>query len=135
LNARNVKPVDTHHQIYEAYGENAMSDGMVRKWFRRSTKVVITCMMSRRVFGHLWSVMIWCAQLKQKFVKIKTVHDFVAVLGFPANFKNCSIRNCDRLFGLSENVLTLGAKDVLQGTRKEAGCHSVDHSHAIQWAR
>ena len=75
-----------------------------------------------------------CA-VEAKVREDKTVHDFVAVLGFPANFKNCSIRNCDRLFGLSENVLTLGAKDAFQGTHKEAGCHSVDLSHAIQWAR
>ena len=32
LNARNVKPADIHRQICEVYGENAMSDGMVRKW-------------------------------------------------------------------------------------------------------
>jgi hypothetical protein len=35
LNARNVKPADIHRQICEVYGENAMSDGMVRKWFRQ----------------------------------------------------------------------------------------------------
>ncbi|GFX10617.1 HTH_48 domain-containing protein [Trichonephila clavipes] len=27
------KSVDIHHQISEVYGENIMSDGMVRKWF------------------------------------------------------------------------------------------------------
>jgi hypothetical protein len=32
LNARNVKPADIHRQICEVYGENAVSDGMVRKW-------------------------------------------------------------------------------------------------------
>jgi hypothetical protein len=32
LNARNVKAVDFHRQICEVYGENAMNDGMVRKW-------------------------------------------------------------------------------------------------------
>jgi hypothetical protein len=32
LNARNVKPADIHRQICEVYGENAMSNGMVRKW-------------------------------------------------------------------------------------------------------
>ena len=32
LKARNVKPVDIHRQICEVYGENAASDGMVRKW-------------------------------------------------------------------------------------------------------
>jgi len=32
LNARNVLPSEIHHQICQAYGDNAMSDGMVRKW-------------------------------------------------------------------------------------------------------
>jgi transposase len=35
LNARNVKPADIRRQICEVYGENAMSDGMVRKWVRK----------------------------------------------------------------------------------------------------
>ena len=35
LNARNVKPADIHRQICEVYGENAMNDGMVRKWVRK----------------------------------------------------------------------------------------------------
>jgi hypothetical protein len=35
LNARNVKPADIHCQICEVYGENAMSDGVVRKWVRK----------------------------------------------------------------------------------------------------
>ena len=34
LNSRNVLPSDIHHQICQVYGDNAMSDGMVRKWFR-----------------------------------------------------------------------------------------------------
>jgi len=32
LNARNVLPSVIHHQICQVYGDNAMSDGMVRKW-------------------------------------------------------------------------------------------------------
>jgi hypothetical protein len=35
LNARNVKLADIHCQICEVYGENSMSDGMVRKWVRK----------------------------------------------------------------------------------------------------
>ena len=31
LNARNVLPSKIHHQICQVYGDNAMSDGMVRK--------------------------------------------------------------------------------------------------------
>jgi len=34
LNARNVLPSQIHHQICQVYGDNAMSDGMVRKWVR-----------------------------------------------------------------------------------------------------
>jgi hypothetical protein len=29
-----VLPSENHHQIYQVYGDNAMSDGMVRKWVR-----------------------------------------------------------------------------------------------------
>jgi len=34
LNAKNVLPNEIHHQICHIYGDNAMSDGMVRKWVR-----------------------------------------------------------------------------------------------------
>jgi len=34
LNSRNVLPSEIHHQICHVYGDNAMSDGMVRKWVR-----------------------------------------------------------------------------------------------------
>ena len=34
FNARNVLPSEIHHQICQVYGDNAMSDGMVRKWDR-----------------------------------------------------------------------------------------------------
>ncbi|GBM02173.1 Mariner Mos1 transposase [Araneus ventricosus] len=35
LNAKNVKPAEIHRQLEEIYGENAMTDGMVRKWVRQ----------------------------------------------------------------------------------------------------
>jgi len=34
LNARNVLPSEIHHQICQVYGDNALSDGMVKKWVR-----------------------------------------------------------------------------------------------------
>jgi len=34
LNARNVLPSEIHHQICQVYGDNAISDGMVRKCLR-----------------------------------------------------------------------------------------------------
>jgi len=34
LNARNVLPSKINHQIRQVYGDNVMSDGMVRKWVR-----------------------------------------------------------------------------------------------------
>jgi len=54
LNARNVLPSEIHHQICQVYGENAMSDGMVRKWVRMLMKDKRTCTMRRDVGVHLW---------------------------------------------------------------------------------
>jgi len=34
LNARNVLPSEIRHQIRQGYDDNAMSEGMVRKWVR-----------------------------------------------------------------------------------------------------
>ena len=34
LNSRNVLPSEIHHQICQVYGDNVVSDGMVRKWVR-----------------------------------------------------------------------------------------------------
>ena len=34
LNVRNMLPSEIHNQICQVYGDNAMSDGMVRKWVR-----------------------------------------------------------------------------------------------------
>jgi len=34
LNAGKVLPSENHHQICQVYGDNAISDGMVRKWVR-----------------------------------------------------------------------------------------------------
>ena len=34
LSAKGVKAVDIHRQLCEVYGQNIMSDGMVRKWAR-----------------------------------------------------------------------------------------------------
>jgi len=34
LNTANVLPSEIHHQICQVYGDNAMSDGMVRKRVR-----------------------------------------------------------------------------------------------------
>ncbi|GBM83554.1 hypothetical protein AVEN_74943-1 [Araneus ventricosus] len=35
LNAKNAKPAEIHRQLVEIYGENVMTDGMVRKWVRQ----------------------------------------------------------------------------------------------------
>jgi len=34
LNARKVLPSEIYHQICQVYGDNAMSEGMIRKWVR-----------------------------------------------------------------------------------------------------
>ncbi|GBO02914.1 hypothetical protein AVEN_269330-1 [Araneus ventricosus] len=35
LNAKKVKPAEIHRQLVEIYGENVMTDGVVRKWIRQ----------------------------------------------------------------------------------------------------
>ncbi|GBO29215.1 hypothetical protein AVEN_267996-1 [Araneus ventricosus] len=35
LKANNVKPAEIHCQLVEIYGENVITDGMVRKWVRQ----------------------------------------------------------------------------------------------------
>ncbi|GBL93360.1 hypothetical protein AVEN_219484-1 [Araneus ventricosus] len=35
LNAKKVKPAEIHRQLVEIYGENVMTDGIVRKWVRQ----------------------------------------------------------------------------------------------------
>ncbi|GBM49535.1 hypothetical protein AVEN_108772-1 [Araneus ventricosus] len=35
LNVNNVKQTEIHRQLVEIYGENVMTDGMVRKWVRQ----------------------------------------------------------------------------------------------------
>ncbi|GBN92910.1 hypothetical protein AVEN_13749-1 [Araneus ventricosus] len=35
LNAKNVKPAEIHRQLVQIYGENVMTDRMVRKWVRQ----------------------------------------------------------------------------------------------------
>ncbi|KAJ4448998.1 hypothetical protein ANN_00390 [Periplaneta americana] len=38
LNARNIKPADIHRQLCEVYGDDAISDRMVRRWVRKFNK-------------------------------------------------------------------------------------------------
>ncbi|GBN51813.1 hypothetical protein AVEN_199925-1 [Araneus ventricosus] len=35
LNAKKAKPAEIHRQLVEIYGENVMTDGMVRKWVQQ----------------------------------------------------------------------------------------------------
>ncbi|GBL77590.1 hypothetical protein AVEN_118071-1 [Araneus ventricosus] len=35
LNAKKINPAEIHRQLAEIYGENVMTDGMVRKWVRQ----------------------------------------------------------------------------------------------------
>ena len=54
LNARNVLPSEIHHQICQVYGDNAMSDGMVRKWVRMFNEGRENMHNASEVGVHLW---------------------------------------------------------------------------------
>jgi hypothetical protein len=62
----------------------------------------------------------------------QTVHNFVAFLAFPTDFKDYSLWNCVRSFELSEVVLTLGAEDALWGAQNQVSWQCFDLSHAVQ---
>ncbi|GFW34004.1 uncharacterized protein TNCV_286881 [Trichonephila clavipes] len=53
LNVKKVKPIEIYRQICEVYGQNAMSDSMVRRWVRHSMKDVVNCTMKSEVGVHL----------------------------------------------------------------------------------
>ena len=48
LNARNIKAADIHRQLCEVYGENAISDGMVRRWVRKFNEGHISVLDEQR---------------------------------------------------------------------------------------
>jgi hypothetical protein len=39
LNARNMKPADSHRQLCEVCGDHAMSESMVRRWVRHFNEI------------------------------------------------------------------------------------------------
>jgi len=54
LNAGNVLPSEIHHQICQVYGDNAMSDGVVRKWVRMFNEGRENVHDEARIGVHLW---------------------------------------------------------------------------------
>ncbi|GBM69716.1 hypothetical protein AVEN_88221-1 [Araneus ventricosus] len=59
LNAKNVKPAEIHRQLVEIYGENVMTDGIVRKWVRQFNDGRKMFMTKHGVGDLLLSVMVW----------------------------------------------------------------------------
>jgi hypothetical protein len=60
------------------------------------------------------------------------IHNVVTFPAFPTNFTVTSPQNCVRSPGISEVVLTLGAKDAHRGTQTKTACQCADLSHMIQ---
>jgi len=54
IRARNVLPSEIHHQICRVYDDNAMSDGMVRKWVRMFNEGRENVHDETRSGRHLW---------------------------------------------------------------------------------
>jgi len=54
FNVRNVLPSEIHHQICQVYGDNAMSDGVVRKWVRMFNERRENTHDEARSGRHLW---------------------------------------------------------------------------------
>ncbi|GBM96854.1 hypothetical protein AVEN_126646-1 [Araneus ventricosus] len=70
LNAKKVKPAEIHRQLVEIYGENVMTDGMVRKWVRQFNDGRTNVHDEARGMGDLLlSMTVWLQKCMGKFVK------------------------------------------------------------------
>ena len=68
LNASNVLPSEIHHQICQMYGDNAMSDGMVRKWVRMFNERRENVHDEARSGRPSLVMMIWCVRSTKECV-------------------------------------------------------------------
>ena len=68
LNARNVLPSEIHHQICQVYGDNAMSNGMVRKWIRMFNEGRENMHDEARSGLPPWWMVIWCVRSTKECV-------------------------------------------------------------------
>jgi len=68
LNARNVLPSEIHHQICQVYDDNAMSDGMVRKFFQMFNEGRENVHDEAQVGVNLWRMIIWCVRSTKECV-------------------------------------------------------------------
>jgi len=68
LNTRNVLPSEIHHQICQVYGDNAMSDGMVRKWVRVLNEGRENVHEEARSGRPSLVMMIWCVRSTKECV-------------------------------------------------------------------
>jgi hypothetical protein len=131
LNARNVKPADIHCQICEVYSENAMSDGMVRKWVKKFNGGHDN-MHEEPQSG--WLSVVHDDMVHAVEAKVCEDRRFT-ISSLSLYFQQISrtvLYEIVTSFGLSVIVLMLGAEVGLRGTQKEAGCQCTDLSHAIQ---
>jgi len=89
LDARNVLPSEIHHQICQVYCDNAMSDGMVRKWARMFNEGRENVHDEARS----WWMMIWCVRSTKECVTTD-VHNFWSVPALSSHFKDSTLWHC-----------------------------------------
>jgi hypothetical protein len=90
LNSRNMKLANIHCQLYEVYGEHAMSDSMVRRWMRHF-KEEHENVHDDPPSGQLPVVNEDCSGRENS--KEQTIHHFVTLPAFSTNF-TVSSQNC-----------------------------------------
>jgi len=68
LNGRSILSSEIHQQICQVYGDNAISDDMVRKWVRMFNEGQENVHDEVRSGVHLWWMMIWCIKSRKECV-------------------------------------------------------------------
>ena len=94
LNARNIKPADIR-QLCAVYGEDAISDGIVRRWVRKFNEGRISVLEEQHTD---WPSLInydLVRAIDETIREDRKVHNFFAFLEFSTIVTECSRRRMD----------------------------------------
>jgi len=128
-------PSEIHHQICQVYGDNAMSDGMVRKWVQVFSEGREN-MPDEAQSGRPSLVNDDLVRKVNERVcddRCFTISDLS--LHFPQISRTLLYDIVSSHFGLLESVCTMGAQDAHRGALKTACCMCFDISYALSQGR
>ncbi|GBN05015.1 hypothetical protein AVEN_164093-1 [Araneus ventricosus] len=130
LNAKNVKQAEIHRQVVEIYGEDVITDRMVRKWVRQfndgRTNVHDEARSGR-------PSVVNDGLVTKVNEKIRENRRFTMLFDeFPQISKICFARDCHKSLKLSQIVFPLGSENAYGCPQNEAIWQCFEISSRIQ---